>query len=58
MVYHAANDKPYGDDLRHSIQIVGGNGAEINITQQVLEFTIYESLFRNFISADFVIRDA
>jgi len=58
MVYHAANDKPYGHDLRHSIQIVGGNGAEINITQQVLEFTIYESLFRNFISADFVIRDA
>lgn len=58
MVYHAAHDKPYGDDLQHTITLVGGNGAAVDITQLVLEFTIYESVFRNFMSADFVIRDA
>lgn len=58
MVYHAAHDKPYGDDLQHTITLVGGNGAAVDITQLVLEFTIYESIFRNFMSADFVIRDA
>lgn len=58
MVYHADHDKPYGDDLQHNITLVGGNGAAVDITQLVLEFTIYESIFRGFMSADFVVRDA
>ncbi len=49
---------PYGGNLSHRITFVDSDNFAIDITRQVLEFNIYESIFSQTLSADFVIRDA
>ena len=49
---------PYGGDLAHVIELVNSDGSVIDITRLVSEFNIYESIFDNTMSADFVITDS
>ena len=52
-------DNPYGGNLSHTISFVVSSGTDfIDITRLVLEFNIYESIFNQTLSADFVIRDS
>ena len=49
---------PYGGNLSHTIIFFDSDGGFLDITRQVVEFNIYESIFNNTLSADLVIRDA
>ena len=49
---------PYGGNLNHRITLVDSNDAYVDITRLVVEFNVYESIFNQTLSADFVVRDA
>jgi len=49
---------PYGGVLSHTIKLIDNDDQIIDITALVLEFNIYESIFNQTLSADFVIRDS
>ena len=49
---------PYGGNLNHRISFVDSNLGILDITYLVVEFSVYESIFNQTLSADFVIRDS
>jgi len=51
-------DNPYGGNLSHTITFIDSDSNTVDVTRLVLEFNIYESIFNQTLSADFVIRDS
>jgi hypothetical protein len=47
----------YGGDLKHQIVIFNSDNLALDITLQVVEFTIYESIFNRTMTIDVVVRD-
>ena len=58
MSYVSEKINPYGGNLSHRISLIDSNSSLIDITRLVVEFNIYESIFKSTLSADLVIRDA
>ena len=49
---------PYGGDLSHQIRLIDNDDQVKDITSLVVEFNIYESIFNQTLSAEFVVRDS
>jgi len=49
---------PYGGDLSHTVRLINNDDIVTDITTLVVEFNIYESIFNQTLSADFVVRDS
>lgn len=51
-------NNPYGGELSHGVNFIDSNSNVVDITRLVIEFNIYENIFNQTMSADFVIRDS